>query len=106
MNENNPESDIINHLLEVEKNASILIDDALKEAERNKAKALSEFNKIYKEKFDKEINEKSQYYENLIQETKDNHQKELNQYKEILSSKSLNIAAFNKEVESLLFSKN
>ena len=70
MTENNPESEIINHLLEVEKNASVLIDDALKEAENNKAKAVSEFNRVYKEKFDKLIAKKSMYYDNLISETK------------------------------------
>ena len=106
MTENNPESEIINHLLKVEKNASVLIDDALKEAENNKAKAVSEFNRVYKEKFDKLIAKKSMYYDNLISETKENHQKELDEYKKILSSKSLNIDAFNKKVESLLFSNN
>lgn len=106
MTENNPESEIINHLLEVEKNASVLIDDALKEAENNKAKAVSEFNRVYKEKFDKLIAKKSMYYDNLISETKENHQKELDEYKKNLSSKSLNIDAFNKKVESLLFSNN
>ena len=106
MTENNPESEIINHLLEVEKNASVLIDDALKEAENNKAKAVSEFNRAYKEKFDKLIAKKSMYYDNLISETKENHQKELDEYKKILSSKSLNIDAFNKKVEAVLFSNN
>ena len=100
------EVNAINHLLEVEKNASVLIDDALKEAENNKAKAVSEFNRVYKEKFDKLIAKKSMYYDNLISETKENHQKELDEYKKILSSKSLNIDAFNKKVESLLFSNN
>ena len=44
----NTEIDAINHLLEVEKNASALINDAAQEADRRLSDAHSKYNAAYK----------------------------------------------------------
>ena len=47
----NTEIDAINHLLEVEKNASALINDAAQEADRRLSEARSKYNAEYKTRY-------------------------------------------------------
>ena len=60
MAENNTEIDAINHLLEVEKNASALINDAAQEADRRLSEARSKYNSEYKTRYD--VNAFGQYH--------------------------------------------
>lgn len=46
----NPELDAINHLLEIEKNASVLVNDALSESDKRLSQARSKFSAEYDEK--------------------------------------------------------
>ena len=52
MAETTMEIDAINHLLEVEKNASALINDAAQEVDRRLSQARSQYNSEYKTRYD------------------------------------------------------
>lgn len=105
MSEKIDELELINHLLEVEKNASILVEEAKKEADAKKTEATAIFNKEYKSKYDSAMAEKKAEYESKINQINENHQKELQGFKEQLESKPVNKAAFTKLLDSLFFEK-
>ena len=50
MAESNKEMDAIYHLLEIEKNASSIVNEALKKREEKLAEVHSEYNRLYNEK--------------------------------------------------------
>ena len=66
----NTEIDAINHLLEVEKNASALINDAAQEADRRLSEARSKYNAEYKIRYD-------QVAARLEAEYQNNHQQNI-----------------------------
>ena len=103
MAEINMEIDAINHLLEVEKNASALINDAAQEADRRLSDAHAKYNAEYKLRYDEVASRlESEYQENhnLVAEK---YQKEIDSYKESLAAKSQNYEAFSSLLDKLLF---
>lgn len=106
MAENSSELDVINHLLEVEKNASILIDDAMIEADKRIAEARTKYNAEYKEKYDAIVAEKDKTYHEKLDSISANHKKEIEEYKKSLENKNQNTDAFNKVLDDLLFGAN
>lgn len=101
MADNNAELDIINHLLEVEKNAAVLIDNAKQEAETKKNQATATFNAEYKRRYDELMAKVTSDYEASLQSIKENHQKELEDYKASLTEKTINKNTFNEVLDKL-----
>lgn len=102
MTEKNEELELINHLLEVEKNASVLIEDAMKEADAKKVQATAIFNNEFKEKYESAMAVKKAAFESKIEEIKINHEKEIQDYKKQIEEKPVNKTAFNEVLEKLL----
>lgn len=106
MNENTKaEIDVINHLLQVEKDSALMIDEALQESEKRLAKARAEFNTIFKEKYDKGISELETKFQKDSEASVKSHEKILNDFKSNLENKNQNVEAFNKVLDSILFEK-
>lgn len=102
LNENS-EIDITNHLLEVEKNASQLINNALKTADEKKSAAMAQFNSDFKIKYEKMVVEQKSEYEAKIQQLKTEHENEFSDFKKSVESKRVDKASFNLLLEKLLF---
>ena len=104
MSENNTEIDAINHLLEVEKNASMLINDAAMEAERRLTQARAKYNSDYKTRYDEIAAKLEAEYQNNHQQIADKYQKDIDSYKESLAAKPQNSEAFSSLLDKLIFS--
>lgn len=104
MAENTMEIDAINHLLEVEKNASALINDAAQEADRRLSDAHSKYNAAYKQRYDAVTAELEVEYQTNHTQIAEKYQKEIDTYKESLAAKPQNYEAFSSLLDSLLFS--
>lgn len=103
---NNAELDVINHLLEVEKNASVLIDDAKIEADKRVAEARSKYNQEYKAGYETIASEKDAAYHKKLQEITDKHSAEIESFKKSFEDKPQNTEAFNALLEKLLFANS
>lgn len=99
----NVELEIINHLLEVEKNASVLIDDAKIEADKRTSEAKAKYNQEYKAKFEVLAAEKDKNYHDKIQELTAAHAAEMEEYKKSVESRPQDTEGFKKLLEKLLF---
>ena len=104
MAENNTEIDAINHLLEVEKNASALINDAAQEADRHLSEARSKYNSEYKPRYDEIAARLEAEYQENHKETEEKYQKEIESFKESLAAKPQNYDAFSSLLDQLMFS--
>ena len=100
----NTEIDAINHLLEVEKNASMLINDAAQEAERRLSQARSKYNSEYKARYDQIATQLESEYQNNHNIVAEKYQKEIDDYKESLEAKAQNSEAFTSLLDKLIFS--
>ena len=80
MADTNTEIDAINHLLEVEKNASMLINDAAMEAERRLTQARAKYNSDYKTRYDEIAAKLEAEYQNDHQQIADKYQKDIDSY--------------------------
>lgn len=102
MAETTAEIDAINHLLEVEKNASTLINDAAQEAERRLSAARAQYNSEYKAGYDKAAGDlEAQYLENQKTIEK-KYNDELEAYKQSLAAKPQNFESFSKLLDTLV----
>ena len=104
MAETNTEIDAINHLLEVEKNASTLINDAAMEAERRLSQARAKYNSEYKTRYDEIAAQLEADYHNNHKTVEDKYQKDIDSYKESLAAKPQNAEAFSSLLDKLIFS--
>ena len=104
MAETSAEIDAINHLLEVEKNASALINDAAMEAERRLSQARSKYNTEYKNGYDKIASELEAQYNQNQKTIEQKYNDELEAYKATLAAKLQNYDAFASLLEKLLCS--
>ncbi|MCR4580273.1 MAG: hypothetical protein K5681_08000 [Treponema sp.] len=103
MSDVNQEFAAIQHLLEIEKQASYLIDTAKVDAEEELSKAHAEYNADFKEKVEslnKEMAEDFQKKHNQIQKK---YEDEVNEYKAAFSARPQNKEAFFSLLEKLLF---
>ena len=100
----NTEIDAINHLLEVEKNASALINDAAQEADRRLSEARSKYNSEYKTRYDEVAARLEVEYQNNHQQIADKYQNDIDSYKESLAAKPQNSEAFSSLLDKLIFS--
>ena len=104
MAENTVEIDAINHLLEVEKNASALINDAAQEADRRLSEARAKYNAEYKTRYEEITARLEAEYQDNHNKTAEKYQKEIDSFKESLAAKPQNYEAFSSLLDSLMFS--
>ena len=104
MAENTTEINAINHLLEVEKNASAFINDAAQEADRRLSEARSKYNSEYKARYDEIAARLESEYQNNHQQIAEKYQKEIESYKEALAAKPQNYKDFSSLLDRLIFS--
>lgn len=99
----NPELEEITHLLEVEKQATTLINDAMTEADKRRNEAHLKFNEQFKLKVNELTEKLTAEYNNSIEQIKQNHAKELEDYKKSMEQKEIDQKAFNVLLDNLLF---
>ena len=97
------EINVIQHLLAVEKDAALLIDNAVKEADSRTAHAKNEANSLFKQKYDECAVTLQNEYEQKLQQKKSEHIKQMEQFKTELEGRKKNNAAFNKLLDKILF---
>jgi len=102
MAENNPELDAIKHLLEVEKNASALINDAKTEADKRLSEAHLKYNSIYKEKYDQLVAHLDDDFKKSHEQIEAKYNKELDDYKASIEAKSQDKKSFESLLDKLL----
>lgn len=99
----NVELDAINHLLEIEKQASGLISDAQIEADKRVTEARGKYNAEYKAKYEAVADKmEKKFHEDYDAITK-KYSEEVENYKKSLEDKQKNKKAFSELVEKLLF---
>lgn len=103
MAEDNTELNVITHLIQVEKEASALINDALSEADKRISSAKASYNASYKEKYEVLIKNLEENYKEESQKIQENHKKEIQDYKEKLEKLNQDSSSFNELIENLLF---
>ena len=96
---------VISHLLSVEKNASVLIDNAVREAESRTAQARNQANSQFKAEYDVCVAKLEADYEETVQRKKSEHEQALEQFKSDLENRTRNYEAFNSLFENLLYKK-
>lgn len=106
MAEVNNEISVISHLIQVEKAASSLIDDAVKEAEMRLSQARSESNQQFKDKYDKVVATLEEEYNHNIQKLQSEHDEKVQSFKDSLSSQNQDKQAFQSLLNELLFQSN
>ena len=97
------EIDVINHLLSVEKNAAVLIDNAVKEADSRTSKARNDAAAAYKAQYDECVAVMEKEYQKTVDDVKTKHQQDLEQFKSELENQKNNYTAFNSLMDKLLF---
>ena len=97
------EIDVINHLLSVEKNAAVLIDNAVREADSRTSKARNDAAAAYKTQYDECVAVMEKEYQKTIDNVKTKHQQDLEKFKSELENQQNNYKAFNSLMDELLF---
>ena len=103
MAETTMEIDAINHLLEVEKIASALINDAAQEVDRRLSQARSKYNSEYKARYDEVAAKLESEYQQNHNQIAEKYQKEIDSYKESLAAKPQNYEAFSSLLDKCMF---
>lgn len=103
MAESNKEMDAIYHLLEIEKSASSIVNEALKSREEKLTEAHSEYNRLYNEKCTQVIKKLEEEYKAELQKAEEKYQKDIEQYRQELEDKPQNQEEFFGLLEKLLF---
>ena len=98
----NPELDAINHLLEIEKNASILVNDAHIESDKRISQARLQFSTKYKESLEKITEELESEYKDKLESISKKYADEFTEYKSSLEKKVQNKENFSELLEKLL----
>lgn len=102
MADQNLEMNAINHLLEVEKNASALINEAKIEAEKRVAEVRSKYNSDYKSKYEVIASEMEAAYQTKLEAVSAKYKQEIEDFKKSLTEKNQNEEAFNDLLEKYL----
>ncbi len=97
------ELDAIKHLLEIEKQASKMIEDAKIESEKKLSEAKSKFNSEYKEKYDMLVKELEENFNKQKDAIVKKHNEQILSFKNSWQEKQLNVEAFNKYLDKILF---
>ncbi|MDR2758005.1 MAG: hypothetical protein LBB78_01330 [Spirochaetaceae bacterium] len=96
------EQDVLRHLLEVEAEASALVDNAQAEADRRITEGEKQNRLLYDEQYSRETARlEAQYGEKIVQ-VKEDYKKQLNSYRDSLDAIPVHTEAFIRLVESFL----
>jgi selenocysteine lyase/cysteine desulfurase len=98
-----PEQDVLRHLLELESQASALVDDAQAEADRRVSENEKENRARYDEQYGREAAELNGNYEKQVQAVKEEYQRQLEAYRDSITALPVHGDAFAALAESLLF---
>ncbi len=98
----NPELDAINHLLEIEKKASVLVNDAHTESDKRIVQARTEYNNQYKERIEKITAQMEADYQNSLESISKKYENELEDFKSSLEKKEQHKKDFSVLLEKLL----
>lgn len=102
MAETKSEIDVINHLLQVEKEASLLIEQAVDESTKKVSAAKTKANALLQEKISVSQKELEADYENKVNQLNENHSSLLQDFEKELSGKKQNVNQFNTLFKDLL----
>lgn len=105
MADNSDELKMINHLLDVEKDANYVITQAMEEAGKKVEAARAKSNAEYKQKVDEIIEDQKNKFDSASKEILESHKKQIEDYQLFLQSKKQNYADFSKLLEKLMFEK-
>lgn len=105
MAENSDELKMINHLLDVEKDANYLISQAMEESGKKIEAARAKYNAEYKQKIDLIIEELKNNYDSSVNQILESHKKQIDEFQAYLESKEQNYSEFSKVLEKLMFEK-
>lgn len=97
---------MINHLLDVEKEANVLISQAMEEAAKKTSEARARFNEEYKQKIDAIIEELKNKYEASVKEVSDDHANQILKFEKSLDAKEEHYGDFKQLLDRLLLEKN
>jgi phage host-nuclease inhibitor protein Gam len=96
------EQDVLRHLLEVEAEASALVNDAQAEADRRIAEEETQNRRLYDEQYNQETSRLEARYGEKTAEVKEEYKKQLDFYRASLDSLPVNTDAFVRVVEDCL----
>jgi F0F1-type ATP synthase membrane subunit b/b' len=94
---------VLNHLLKVESQASVLVDDAQSEADRRVAEHEKESRARYDERYGLEAAELNGEYEKAVLAVKEDYKRQLEAYRESLEAMPVHADAFSRLADSLFF---
>lgn len=100
--ENNVEMEEINHLLEVEKNATVIVTDAMTEADKRLAETRAKYNEQVKTRIDVLTEKLTQEYNSNIEQLKANHKSEIDNFMKALEEKELHQSSLNTLLDKYL----
>jgi len=103
MAETKSEIDAIKHLLEVEKNAAALINDAAEEADRRISQAKLQYNTEYKKRYETEASSLETEFKNQNKIITEKYQKEIDSYKDSIASRPQDSDSFSAALDKLFF---
>ena len=103
MAETNKEMDAIYHLLEIEKKASSIVNEALKKREDKLAEVHSEYNRLYNEKYAQVVKKLEEKYQVELQKKADEYAEDIEKYRQELEEKPQNDQEFFALLDKLLF---
>jgi regulator of protease activity HflC (stomatin/prohibitin superfamily) len=96
------EQDVLRHLLEVEAEASALVDNAQAEADRRVAEGEKQNRLVYDEQYSRETDRLEAQYGEKILQVKGDYKKQLDSYRESLDATPVHTEAFIRLVDSFL----
>ncbi|MFP3088816.1 hypothetical protein LQZ21_00635 [Treponema sp. TIM-1] len=96
------EQDVLRHLLEVEAEASALVDNAQAEADRRITEGEKQSRRLYDERYGRETDRLEIQYGERILQVKEDYKKQLDSYRESLAALPVHNEAFIRLVESFL----
>ena len=97
------DQEVLRHLLKVESQASVLVDEAQAEADHRVAEAEKERRARYDEQYSKEAAALEGDYEKAVLAVKEDYQKQLQAYRDSLTVITIQKAAFSTLAEHLFF---
>jgi vacuolar-type H+-ATPase subunit H len=97
------DTDVLQHLLEIEAQASVLVDDAQAEADRRLKSAEEQNRSFYEGQYQNLIGELEEEYHKQLEVFKSGYTKSLDEYRCSLDSMPVNTGAFSSLAFSLLF---
>lgn len=105
MADSNSQIDILNHLLEVEKDVSILVEQAVADAEKKVSEAKVTANAMFQEKNALAQTELENDFQQQLQAVKNNREKKIQDFTNNLHNRPLHSNALNACLDALLIKK-